>query len=190
MDLNRNYIKKQIYLWGNRKDSVTPEIQGYEMSNDVVQGDIFSDNVLVKQKDIYVNVFLTKTCEIFEYVDVKKDEKIYSIDRQLINPYYINFGFFETVRRIKINTEEDLTMTMKNYLKIKYPESISEYNNDVEKWFNEIGYNILINDVTTIIDKVTGKKIQENGLDKLEKLKPSLNSVISKSHYFPIDVNK
>lgn len=193
MDLNKNYIKKTLFLkrkekipstpGGNLDFSPTPQ-RGYVST---YFGQEFSP------EDMYINVFLTKTCEIFEYVDVKKDEKIYSIDRQLINPYYIDFGFFDSIKRIKINTESDLSIKMVNHLATAYTESInaySAYSNSTIAWFNDIGYNMLINDETVKIDKVTGKKTKENGLDKLEKLETSLKSTISKAYYFPIDVNK
>lgn len=143
-----------------------------------------------KQKDCFITIFLTKTCEIYEYVDIKKDEKIYKIDKQTINPYYINFGFFNTTKRIKINKAQDLTSDMISYLSTTYFDSINKYGTDILTWFEEIGYNILINDITTTIDDTSGEKKQENGLDKLEKLKSNTDSVISKTYFFPISVNK
>ena len=53
MDLNKGYISKKIVLNG--------------LDN--------SKNVL----DKYINVFLTKTGEIYEYVDVKKDTSTHII---------------------------------------------------------------------------------------------------------------
>lgn len=160
MDLNINHIKKQIKI--------------------------------TKDSDLYINIFLTKSCEVFEYVDIKKDEKIYLIDRQLINPYYINFGFFGSVKRIKVNNSSELTPAMKNYLQSAYTESIegAKYEGDIDKWFSDIGYNLLIDNTTTIIDEATGKKIRTNEIDKLEEIEKDNNSIISKAYFFPISVNK
>ncbi|MFA5068162.1 MAG: hypothetical protein WC466_09065 [Candidatus Izemoplasmatales bacterium] len=192
MNINKNYIKKTLYLWGERPEANTVPIQSYDVNNTIVEDHVLEKGVQDIPKDIYINVFLTKTCEIFEYVDVKKDEKIYKIERQLINPYYIEFGFFNTVKRIKVNNEGDLTPVMVNYLMSSYTESINSvvYQGDVYKWFDDIGYNILINNVTTTIDDVTGKKIQENELEKLEKIDADVDSVVSKAYFFPIEINK
>lgn len=143
-----------------------------------------------KNEDCYVNIFLTKTCEIFEYVDVRKDEKVFKIERQKINPYYIDFGFFNSINRIKINKFGDLSSVMIEYLKKNYKNSIDKYNQDVELWFNKIGYNILINKIIITINQETGEEKKEIELDILEKLESNANSVISKAYYFPISINK
>ena len=96
MDLNKNYIKKTISL--NAKP----------LSLDI--------------KDKYISVVLTKTGEVFEYVDVKRDNKIYTIDRQEFNPYYINFGFFDSIQRVKVNNSIDLTSDMISYLRNNYAQ--------------------------------------------------------------------
>ena len=164
MDLNKNFIKNKVLL----KKSAPNKTVG----------------------DYYINVFLTKTCEIFEYVDVKKDEKIFKVERQKINPYYIDFGFFNSVNRIKVNNYGDLSDVKINYLKKKYKESIDLYNQDVELWFNKIGYNILVNTVIITINKETGEEKRESELDTLEKIESNSSSIVSKSYYFPISINK
>lgn len=193
MNLDKNYIKKTLFL--KRKEKIPSAQGGYldfspNIKNGYVSVDLDSDFL---PEDTYINIFLTKTCEIFEYVDVKKDDKIYTVERQSINPYYIGFDFFNSVNRIKVNTDNDLSFEMINYLNSAYTESIASYSantSPVITWFNEIGYNILANDITTTIDEVTGLKKEENGLEKLEKISQTLSSVVSKSFYFPISINK
>lgn len=172
MDLNKNYIERKICIKTNKLSSPTDD----EMTNPI-------------EKAYYINIFLTKTCEIFEYVDVKKDEKTFKIDKQEINPFYINFGFFNSAKRIKVNTKSDLTPEMINYINTTYDTSVANYT-DVGQWFDAVGYNILINDVVTTVNAVTGEKKQENGLERLEKLEKNLDSVTSKAFYFPILINK
>lgn len=167
MDLNKNFIKRKIELKKN-----------------------FSDE---KNDGYYLNVFLEKTCELFEYVDIKKDEKIFKIDKQKINPYYIDFGFFNSINRIKINNENDLTPIMKNYLNQNYSKSIMKYSaleSPVDSWFSEIGYNILLKNIIITVDENTGEEKRENELEKLEKLELNTNSITSKSFFFPISINK
>lgn len=66
--------------------------------------------------DYYLPVLLTRNCEVFEYVDIKKDEKKYVIDRQNINPYFVELGFFDGISRIKTNNGDDLSQKMVSYL--------------------------------------------------------------------------
>ncbi len=181
MDLNKNYIKKKIYL-EEKLPTAYP-------STGIFGGVVGTPKSI---KDFYINIFLTKTCEIFEYVDTQRDDKIFVVDRQRINPFYINFGFFNTVQRIKVNNSSDLTLMMKHFLNINYTDSISNfpYNGDVSYWFDDIGYNQLLNDVTIMIDSVTGEKREENGIEKLEKLREEKTSIVSKSYFFPIFINK
>jgi hypothetical protein len=187
MNLNNNYIQKKIFLV--HKESLNEPTEG--------RNNLHQVNLLQIGQDTfyYINVFLTKTCEITEYVDVKKDEKIFKINRQEINPFYINFGFFNSIRRIKVNNKYDLTPAMISYLETNYQLSIITYlskntEGDFFSWFDDIGYNLLINDVVVTINETTGERKEENGLEKLEKLQPKLDSLISKSFYFPISINK
>lgn len=95
MNLNKSYIKKKLYL---------------KSPQSLIDGN----------SAFYVDVLLTKTFELMDYVDVKKDEKIYTINRQEFNPYFIDFGFFSTTNRVKINNGNDLNTDMINYLRQKY----------------------------------------------------------------------
>jgi len=94
MNLNKSYIKKRLYL----KPADIQDAKGA----------------------FYIDVLLTKTFEVIDYVDTKKDEKIYTINRQEFNPYFIDFEFFSTLNRVKSNQGNDLTTDMINYLRQKY----------------------------------------------------------------------
>src|ERR1017187_5461706 len=67
--------------------------------------------------DLFIPVFLTRTNKIIEYVDVQKDNTIQKIQRQNFNPYFIEFGFFDTIRRNKVNVGADLTANMINFIR-------------------------------------------------------------------------
>lgn len=148
--------------------------------------------IKISNNDIYINLFLFKSFEINDYVNIKKDESTYEIERQLINPFFIELDFFNDIKRIKINKNTDLTENMKSILLSSYTETINNsiYNGNVENWFSDIGYNILINETTSKIDPVTGKKTTENGIDKLEKSELHVDSITSKAYFFPISINK
>ena len=55
--------------------------------------------------DWYVNVLLTKDIELTDYVEVSKDSYQLTIDRQSINPYFYELGFFETISSISYDTD-------------------------------------------------------------------------------------
>lgn len=48
--------------------------------------------------DFFVNINLNKRFKLFDdYVDVQKDPFRTEMDRQFINPWFIEFGFFESI---------------------------------------------------------------------------------------------
>jgi len=85
---------------------------------------------LNKEKDNFLTIMLSKTRVIDGYVDEKKDERIVKVERQQINPYFIELGFFDDISRIKVNKGADLTDRMIDYIieHIGYYEVLEEYN--------------------------------------------------------------
>jgi len=125
MDLNKSFIQKKIFLKNNSKfaDSVDDiSLFSFSPASRAV-------GVNLSYSDYYVDIFLTKTNEVFEYVDVKRDEKIFKIERQLINPYFIDYDFFDTVNRISTNKGSELNNEMIKYLRTNYAfeEVLDEY---------------------------------------------------------------
>jgi hypothetical protein len=55
--------------------------------------------------DWYLNVMLTKSFDLTNYVQINKDSFQYTIDRQKINPYFYELGFLETIDSISYNKE-------------------------------------------------------------------------------------
>lgn len=52
--------------------------------------------------DFYINVPLYKTTNLIDdYVQISVDPSRFKVERQLINPYFIELGFFETVGEVK-----------------------------------------------------------------------------------------
>jgi len=55
--------------------------------------------------DFYVNIPLNKNITLFEdYVTISTDPFRTTIERQLINPYFIELGFFETINAVSGGT--------------------------------------------------------------------------------------
>jgi hypothetical protein len=73
-------------------------------------------------KDFYLNVKLNREFKLFDdYIDVELDPLRISMQRQLINPSFIEFGFFESIRSTgisgKTNNTNTLVSTTQNIIK-------------------------------------------------------------------------
>lgn len=54
--------------------------------------------------DYFININLNKKTKIIdEYIDVQKDPTRVDMQRQLINPSFIEYGFFESIRTTGIS---------------------------------------------------------------------------------------
>jgi len=71
-----------------------------------------SQLLLTPPNDFYITLDLYKTEEMSQYVDVQKDESVFTIERQEFNPFYIEFDFFNTILKLKDETETLPTMSV------------------------------------------------------------------------------
>ena len=55
--------------------------------------------------DWYVNVLLTKEIELTDYVEINRDTYQLTIERQEINIFFYELGFFQTIESIGYNSE-------------------------------------------------------------------------------------
>jgi hypothetical protein len=131
MDLNEQYIQRKIKLrMANTQrptlnDSLTAQSNLQQRMSSAWNPGQPSSAVF----NYYLPIMLSRTSEIYEYVDTKKDEKISVIDRQEINPYFIELGFFDEISRIKTNIGSDLTIKMLNFIldKVGSVKILKEY---------------------------------------------------------------
>lgn len=97
--------------------------------------------------DYYMPILLKRTSRIIEYVDVKKDETIFTIERQNVNPFFSELGFFDNVVRIKPNTYSNFqgSSKVKEFIREEFAGTITESEIDTDlklkKWYNNIGIN-------------------------------------------------
>ena len=74
-------------------------------------------------KDYYVNLNLNREIRIIdEYIDIQKDPLRVDMQRQFINPWFIEYGFFESIRSTGItgtssNNYNVLVPTTENLIK-------------------------------------------------------------------------
>lgn len=132
-------------------------------------------------KDFYITVFLNKTAKVHEYVDIQKDETIQTIERQEINPYFIEFSFFDTIKRNKINKGIDLTNNMIDFIRNSDYKLSAYTDTQIVDWFNYVG---------RLRFRKNEKINKEPNLDSIDTIDLVWENIISKSNYFPIDINK
>ncbi len=127
--------------------------------------------------NFYITVGLSKTTNVLGYVDVTKDETIQTIERQEINPYFIEMGFFDGIQRNKVNYGIELTPLRINYIRTVRPDvSLAfVYDDEIQKWFDLYGKFELPWDNVTI--------------DDIDKADTTMYDIVSKASYYPIDIN-
>lgn len=138
------------------------------------------------QNDFYIPVFLTRTAKQLEYVDISYDNSTFIIERQEVNPWFIEFSFFDTIIRNKTNEGANLTTgiglsAMTNYIRFIRPDLSGLSDNDLKLWFDMTGkYQLPWNKGL----------INETDLDTLDKLTLLNQNIISKANVYKIDINK
>ena len=133
------------------------------------------------QNDFFLPVFITRTGDLVEYVNITRDDTIFTMERQEVNPWFIEFSFFDTIKRNKVNEGADLSAIMINYIRSVRPEISSLVNSDIKIWFDNIGrYEIPWNK----------GKVNEITLDTLDGLSLINQNIISKAKTYKIDINK
>lgn len=132
------------------------------------------------ENDFFIPLSLKKTGSLDGYVDISIDRTPFPIPRQEINPYFIEYRFFDTVNRIDINNGGQLTLAMVNYIRNKRAELSSFDDNQVRAWFDSIGKKELPWFKNTP-DQVT--------IDDIAKVSFVNESLVSKSIVYPIDIN-
>lgn len=136
---------------------------------------------VLPQTDFFVPIFLEKTESYFEYVDVTHDDTIFTMERQAFNPFFIEFGFFDDIKRNKVNNGEDLTLAMIFYIRHVRPDIANLSDNEVKVWFDNIGrYELPWN---------KGED-NETTLNDLDEATVILQNIVSKAHYLGITINR
>lgn len=135
----------------------------------------------IPEFDLHIPLFLKRTFEVYEYVDVAKESDILPIQRQEFNPYFIEFGFFDTIKRNRVNNGGELTLAMLNFIRIRRPDVANFNNNDLKKWFDEIGKNEF---------PWNKGSSTETTINDIDKISFTASHIISKANNFGIDINK
>jgi len=145
-------------------------------------GVVNSDRVVSEnpEKDFYIQVPLMNNRKVIDYIDVEVDDAIVPIQRQEINPYYYEFGFFENINQIHINRGSDLTQVVIDYIRSVRFELANFSNQEVRRWFdaqgkNELPWNLPSGTIT---------------IDDLDKVQLNIANITSKANDLNIVINK
>lgn len=187
MEFNSDIKKFTIYAdvrIADGADDVYPLGYGFVQNNRSLG--VFPSN------DFYLPIFLTKIYDYCTYVDIKKDDTPYYIERQNINPFFIEVDFFSTIQRNGLRNGSQLTIDMISYIKSRnvsgetgvplsnYPNTVSG-NQAIRDWFTNIGYAQLPWDKGGTY---------ETTLDDIEKVSYLLDTIRGKARALNIDINK
>jgi len=145
-------------------------------------GFVYSDRTVGSnpENDFILPVFLRKTYNYYEYVDVKKDDTIIPIPRQEINPYFIEFSFFDDIQRVGLQNGYQLTNSMVDFIKTRRADISGRTDQDIRIWFENYGYYELPWNKGTSIE-TTLAEIENNGI--------LLDTIIGKAKLFDITIN-
>lgn len=131
--------------------------------------------------DFWLNIPLYRTYQLLDYVDVSKDDRIQKIERQEINPFYLEYAFFDSIQRNKVNNGSELTEVMVNFILSKRADIQGMSSQQVREWYDYIGKNEL---PWTAPD---GSKVTA---DDIETSQVILTSIVSKAKLLNIDIYK
>lgn len=131
--------------------------------------------------DLYLPILLTRSYETYEYIEVSKEEKIIPIQRQEINPYFVEFSFFDTIKRNKVNHGSELTNAMLNFIRLRRLDVSALNDNELKKWFDEVGINEFPWNKGTP---------EETVLDDIDKSNYLVSHIVSKAKFTGIDIQK
>ena len=130
--------------------------------------------------DVFIPVFLKKTYDYYEYVDVKKDDTIIPLNRQEVNPYFIELSFFDDVDRAGLKNGYQLTNSMVEFIRTRRSDLVGYSDQQIREWFDKNGfYELPWNKGQA--NETTLAEIETNGI--------LLNTITGRAQLFNIDIN-
>ena len=138
------------------------------------------------ESDFYVNIPLLRSERVYEYIDVEVEDTVYTVERQEINPYYIEYGFFEGVIQNRIIKGQDFDDENITFIREVRPDVNAAFplgiagNEAIKRWYDEYGkFEFPWNEGTST----------ETTKDDLDNSSGNPERIVSKALNFPIDIN-
>jgi hypothetical protein len=173
-------------------ETVSPEVKKYQIYAHYIklsggtEGFLSEDRrrlLPVPEKDFYLTINLHRTHNVNGYIDIQRPEEVFTVIRQQFNPFYIEYGFFNSVDRIKASEGGDFTDTQREFAISRRPDvfTSSPTLQEFIDWYNTVGkYELPWNEGTEF----------ETSLHDIEESDLTTQSVISKAKFFPITINR
>jgi hypothetical protein len=130
--------------------------------------------------ELIVPLFLKKTYDYYEYVDIKKSDTILPIQRQEVNPQFIELGFFEGVNSVSIRYGYQLNQSGIEYIKQRRSEVNGYTGEEVRDWYETVGYF----ELPWITDGI------ETTIENIEEVNISVDTIIGRAGVLGITINK
>ena len=148
------------------------------------------------KNDFYVNIPFFRTERVYEYTDLQIDDFTYTIERQEFNPFFIEYDFFNTITRGRINSGNSLDSDNIDFIrKVTDVDSDFPVSNEpfvyknysltsderIRFWYDEYGqYQFPWNE----------GMYNETTKDDLDRSSQNTKGIVSKSTIYSIDINK
>jgi hypothetical protein len=130
--------------------------------------------------DVFLPVFLQKTYDYYEYVDVKRDDTIVALNRQEVNPYFIELSFFDQVQRVGLQSGYQLTNSMVAFIRTRRSDLSNMTDQQVREWFDKYGFYEL---------PWNKGQANETTLAEIETQGILLNTITGRAQIFNITIN-
>lgn len=164
-------IKKKIYIDVRPSSAFTQGYGIFQPSTKILN--------TVPESDFYINIPLKRTYNIYEYVDTQKDENIESIPRQEINPFFLEYSFFDSTKRNKVNNSKELSSVQLNFIRSKRSDVSMLNDENLKNWFDERGKNEL---------PWTDLNGESVSIYDIELSQMNLATIVSKANFLNIDI--
>ena len=132
----------------------------------------------IPEHDFYIQIPLYHHHHIHEYVDIQKDTSIEILERQEVNPFFLEYQFFDDINRNKVNNGQDLTSTQLNFIRSVRTNTSFMSDQEVRDWFDSVGRNQLPWNVNS----------QTISIYDIELASANLKNIISKADILNIPI--
>lgn len=129
------------------------------------------------ENDFYINLPIYKTNRSYEYVDLKIDDTTHSVERQQFNPYFIEYGFFGTTVRGRIQQGSQLDQDNIKFIVNNRPDFYADVFNGANLTTDQIAFiREKRPDISNGIE--TGADLNLENIEFIRTNRPDINSGI------------
>jgi len=110
------------------------DVQRHKIRINKFEGGIIrTDGVIADtyDKDFYITISIFKDITINEYVDIEIDPLKTEVQRQFVNPYFIELGFFRDIKSVT---------PKQNSIGTSVEDKAQKYGIKINKWLGGIKY--------------------------------------------------